>query len=282
MRKIRPIKKELAVIAVAVLIYLFAGLLIARIIGLFCETGIIVANASYLIGALVTYMMASAYYERWEYGKAEPVLSWNSVKSTTFGIVGAFAVANVVAGITSIMTYLGAGGMITNTNAGSGYGELTGIETMLIVIVSALAVPMAEELIFRGLLLNALWKVFGLHKAVIISALCFGVLHGNSVMTVLSATLAGIVLAYTYSINRNLMDSIIPHVVYNTFVTHIAVNSTVSSETEVRSISESLQSALPVLILSLAVCGILIWLYKKYLFREENYEKQGTEMGTDT
>lgn len=74
---------------------------------------------------------------------------------------------------------------------------------------------LSEELLFRGVMLPALGAN---HAAVIISSLCFGVLHlsgGEQWPYVIWATIIGIILAYGAIFSGNLLVPILAHILTN-------------------------------------------------------------------
>ena len=74
----------------------------------------------------------------------------------------------------------------------SATGSVTGLSMYLYVCLLA---PIAEELLFRGLVLRTLLP-YGKRFAILLSALLFGVFHGN-VVQIPYAILAGLVFGYT-------------------------------------------------------------------------------------
>ncbi|BAY11510.1 CPBP family intramembrane glutamic endopeptidase [Calothrix sp. NIES-2098] len=74
---------------------------------------------------------------------------------------------------------------------------------------------LSEELLFRGVMLPALGAD---HVAVIVSSLCFGVLHlsgSEQWPYVLWATIVGLILGYGALITGNLLVPIIAHIITN-------------------------------------------------------------------
>ncbi|MEO1428820.1 MAG: CPBP family intramembrane glutamic endopeptidase [Cyanobacteria bacterium J06633_8] len=74
---------------------------------------------------------------------------------------------------------------------------------------------LSEELLFRGVMLPA----FGLdHFAVIVSSICFGILHlsgSGQWAYVVWATIVGIILGYSAFLSGNLLVPIVAHIVTN-------------------------------------------------------------------
>ena len=74
--------------------------------------------------------------------------------------------------------------------------------------------PIAEELLFRGLIFDRLDRYLGSRPAIFISALIFGAVHLNMVQFIY-ASIIGILFAYFYSRYRNIWIPIIAHITVN-------------------------------------------------------------------
>ena len=80
---------------------------------------------------------------------------------------------------------------------------------------------LSEELLFRGVMLPALGAD---HLAVIVSSLCFGVLHLSDTQQwpyVIWATLIGVILGYSALLSGNLFLPIVAHIVTNLFSSYL-------------------------------------------------------------
>ena len=66
----------------------------------------------------------------------------------------------------------------TNTDDILGSGGIGAVTAVIMVVCVGLAVPFAEEVFFRGLLLGSIRKRWGWVAAVLISSVLFGLLHG--------------------------------------------------------------------------------------------------------
>lgn len=84
----------------------------------------------------------------------------------------------------------------------------------LMIVLAGIAVPFAEELIFRGFLYNFLKERWGVWPGVFLSSLIFGVIHANIAVGV-TAFLLGILLAILYEYSRSLWTSILVHAINN-------------------------------------------------------------------
>jgi len=85
---------------------------------------------------------------------------------------------------------------------------------VLMVPLGGFAVPMAEEMVFRGLLYRWLRVRWGVAPSAAVSAVLFGVVHGQLEVGV-GAFVVGIVLALAYERSQSLWPPIIIHAVQN-------------------------------------------------------------------
>lgn len=72
-----------------------------------------------------------------------------------------------------------------------------GVSFIIGIILYGIVSPLAEEVVFRGIIYNRIRKDYPMVTAVILSAFLFGVYHGNIVQGAYGF-LMGILLAYTY------------------------------------------------------------------------------------
>ncbi len=82
------------------------------------------------------------------------------------------------------------------------------------IICLGILTPVAEELVFRGLIFKRLREVMSMKRAVLISALIFGIYHGNLVQAIYGGVL-GALLAYAYEKYGSLKAPILGHMVLN-------------------------------------------------------------------
>lgn len=82
------------------------------------------------------------------------------------------------------------------------------------VLVSIVFAPIFEEILCRGIVLEAFRSKYGIWAGWICSSLFFGVIHGH-LAAVFSATLLGLVLGYAYIRTRSIFSVIILHALNN-------------------------------------------------------------------
>jgi len=82
------------------------------------------------------------------------------------------------------------------------------------IVVIGLIAPLAEEIVFRGIVLGFFLKTYSPKKAVVFSALLFAILHMNPYLFV-NALALGILLGWLYYATRNIYTCILFHSLYN-------------------------------------------------------------------
>lgn len=82
------------------------------------------------------------------------------------------------------------------------------------IVAIVIAAPLAEELMFRGLVYRGWRKLLGGKMAVVLSALFFGVYHRNVVQG-LYAFLLGLLLIYVYELFETIFAPIVFHMAAN-------------------------------------------------------------------
>ena len=94
-----------------------------------------------------------------------------------------------------------------------------GARTALALVAAVLLAPVAEELLFRGLLYRALRRRRGVVGALVISSLAFAVVHLDVAVTqplaLVGLTLVGIVMALAYERSGSLVVPVAAHAAYN-------------------------------------------------------------------
>ena len=84
----------------------------------------------------------------------------------------------------------------------------------LTILSTGIAIPILEEVVFRGIVYNEMKKITTPMKAIIIQAVIFGVAHGNLFQGIHTFILA-IVMAIAYDKTKSLNSAILIHIAYN-------------------------------------------------------------------
>lgn len=143
------------------------------------------------------------------YGKTEPPSGartiWNIVLSVCTGAMLGIAVNNLIA-MTPLME-VSAGFKEANNSffAGGVSYEILG---------SCLVIPIAEELLYRGVVFQRLHVFLDAVPAILLSALIFGVMHANLVQF-LYAGILGLLLAYLLWSTGKLYAPVLGHIAAN-------------------------------------------------------------------
>lgn len=82
------------------------------------------------------------------------------------------------------------------------------------ILAVAIAAPIVEEILFRGIILRGFLQHYSTRKAILVSALLFGLFHLNP-WQFFGAFVAGIVTAWWFVKTRSLVMPIFIHVLYN-------------------------------------------------------------------
>lgn len=90
----------------------------------------------------------------------------------------------------------------------------------VIGLLAMLCAPLAEELCFRGLMLNVLSARFGVIAGVLVSSIVFGLMHvqdsvASTIYTCGATGVVGLLLAILVTKTRRLGTSILAHAMYN-------------------------------------------------------------------
>lgn len=88
--------------------------------------------------------------------------------------------------------------------------------TILSLIAEVIAIPFAEEIFFRGMILSRLKKAMPLPVAIILSSFAFGLIHGQ-ILWIIYTFLVGCVFALVAEKTGSVTSSVIMHMIFNLF-----------------------------------------------------------------
>ena len=124
-----------------------------------------------------------------------------------FGIGGCFAIAlNQLLGMFQITQYSASYAQVTQT-------FYTG-RLLLEVTALCIVIPMAEEILYRGIVYQRAADWLGVRTAMVISAVIFGAVHMNLVQFIY-ASIFGLLLAYFTEVTGNLTGAAAAHMAAN-------------------------------------------------------------------
>ena len=101
----------------------------------------------------------------------------------------------------------------TGNNPLPSMGQIN-LDWMITALHIGIVVPIFEEIIFRGLIHSLLRKRYGFKKALVISSIFFGLMHGIGAVTIF-AIVAGLGLALLYEKTGSLAPGMVAHSVGN-------------------------------------------------------------------
>ena len=115
-------------------------------------------------------------------------------------------------GLNYLLSYLGITGVSDTYNEVK--SQLYAVDIYFGAFFYGICSPLVEEVLFRGIIYNRLKRVFPVSFSVVISALLFGVFHGNIVQGIYG-TLMGLFIAVMYEKYRDIKVPVIIHMVAN-------------------------------------------------------------------
>lgn len=157
----------------------------------------------------------SKHYENRHHERKTPHAPYLTVLVT---IMLAFT-SSMSVNILCIVLHLTENSETYNQVANSQYGVIFGIGLILYGIVS----PLAEEIVFRGIIYNRIKQSYSVLTAVLLSALLFGLYHGNIVQGVYGF-LMGMLIAYTYERFGHFYHALLFHAAANLSVYTVTGN----------------------------------------------------------
>lgn len=143
-------------------------------------------------------------------------VAWSAVspKYLVFTAIMYFATVVVLDYIVSLMPWL------PNIMEDSFDAILTSWPGILSIAVLG---PVLEELLFRGAITKALLEKYEPGKAILFSALIFGIFHINPAQVVVGA-LMGLLLAWLYYKTASLIPCLLVHILHNSLSVYLTLN----------------------------------------------------------
>lgn len=202
------------------------------------------------IGLLILRLWKGKKFCREEiYKKGEPMRP-----GAFLGLLGVFMmgqlVFQLVAGVIEVL--LNQFGMTAMGAIESASGDTDSFSMFLYISLGA---PIAEEILFRGLLLRGM-EPYGKRFAVVMSAFLFGLFHGN-IVQIPYAFAVGLVLGYV-ALNYNILWAMLLHMFNNLLFADTLTRVTASLTAEMAAMIQWL------LLLAFSVVGLVALLRHRY------------------
>ena len=208
---------------------LFVYLIVANVVAIAIQVGSILLLGAeeaaklsagpyfvWIVQVLSMYVIAFPAFYLINHGMKSVIRTKGKMKITdllvTFLIAeGLMVVGSIVSNIlTSVFTMFFGYELNNNTS-----DIIMSSPIWLIILVAVIIGPIVEELMFRKLLMDKL-GAYGDRICIIVSAVSFGIFHGN-LFQVFYAAMLGALLAYVYSKTGNVIYTIILHIAINFF-----------------------------------------------------------------
>ncbi len=153
------------------------------------------------------------------------------------------------------------------------FSQMMGGKGIFAFLTIAIAAPVLEELIFRGVILDGLLKKYSPVKAILVSSFLFGFLHLNP-WQFIGAMAIGAFSGYVYYKTKNLLLCIIIHFVNNAFAFLMSLFVDVKEQMSMSIIEAYGGVANTILIISGSIAIALLSLY--FIKKELNQEQKET------
>lgn len=161
------------------------------------------------VGAVITIPVLYLFF-RWDKKKLPP--SPETKNTVADWLVLVVVAMSMCISLNSLIGYSGLNEIFDSYNEVAEYLYSGGIFLELLVV--GILVPISEELLFRGLIFKRLAGVMKPIAAMVVSALAFGIYHGNVVQGIYAFCL-GMIMAACYWKFQNLLAPICMHMVAN-------------------------------------------------------------------
>jgi len=166
----------------------------------------LLCNALFLLGTAVFYNRSKTYLSFANRMKVRPLNSKAVPFIICLGVSAMFTVNLVLGLIPFPESWME---MLSDNS-----DMITSASMLMQVVCVGLISPIAEEVIFRGLMLTTLKKSMHPWVAIVLSSIVFGVVHGNPI-GIIYATGMGILMGWLFHKTKSIVASCIFHMIYN-------------------------------------------------------------------
>lgn len=163
-----------------------------------------------IFGGLFFVLILARRFTWADLGLRPVALHW--IGPAVLSALGCLAFAGAVS---QVLERFGAPPMMQDYVALLAPGGLSWQRAVALVVVVGVLVPLAEEVLFRGVLYAWLRQRWGVATSALVSAGLFALAHGNARMAV-QIFVTGIVLAVLYERSRSVLTSALTHMTVNT------------------------------------------------------------------
>ncbi len=170
-----------------------------------CEITIIANAITVMLYALFYKLKKASFAERC---RIKDCSIGTFLKSLGLGATGQLAIQLLLASILSLLPQSWLDSLDKSNES------IVNAPTSILIITTVIMAPLLEEIMCRSLMLGALRKAMPKWVAIILSAVTFGVLHGNPI-GIIYATLLGILLGWLFIKTDSVLPAILCHLSFN-------------------------------------------------------------------
>lgn len=183
-----------------------------QLTGMTGNAAVMVSAFSYMVGGLAIWKIARKTLKRAAddmkllHIKAEPGKAYGYLGMATVGLALGLNILLSLIGLTE-------NSQAYQAVAESQYAAILPIGLICLGVIT----PIAEELLFRGIIFNCMKRYMKLQAAMLVSAVFFAIYHGNSVQALYAAAM-GFLIAYAYVYFGDFRIAVAVHVAANVLV----------------------------------------------------------------
>lgn len=214
-----------------------------------------------MICASVTIPFVMLFYrqdlavEETVYGKKRFCMDWRQGRNIMFSLVSAAAFGIAVNNIIAMTPLVQASVGFKQANEAFFGGRI-----IYELFGSCFIIPIAEELLFRGVVYKRLRLLLGVAPAIVLSALVFGILHANLVQFLYAGVL-GLLLAFLVEKTGYLYTAILGHIAAN--IAAVLRAETGWLDFSYETTANGIGFTLLMLLIAAAVIGFMVKEYRK-------------------
>lgn len=218
----KKVIKTLAWVALAILVYYGIEVLFQALFGLVMHKGMtkqeqihvqIIANFILKLVVLLVFGFWYAVREnKWHYRPDyRPLFQFKRIAGlVAIGLFGQYAIGVMV----GLLRYLMPGIFSSYYDNVTEILSLQNGSPFLVLLLVVIVGPIAEEVMFRGVIYGGLRTCIPMDLAAVMSGVMFGIFHKNLVQG-LYAFVFGMILAYIFEKTQSIWGSILMHVAFN-------------------------------------------------------------------
>jgi membrane protease YdiL (CAAX protease family) len=179
------------------------------------------SDVDWMLSAAVTGTVLAFFLADWALrrrGKSVSSLGWSASGAFRWGVGGYLASVPLLAASLALAGALGL--LFPNAPrpvnpAAVMAAEATGWRLAMVILVVVVAAPLAEELLFRGIMMRALARHFGTMTGAVLTSIVFASLHEQLPFGFFNLFATGMVLAMVYRATGSLVPCFVIHALNN-------------------------------------------------------------------